>query len=196
MKKILYTLLFLVVLASCKKEKEIVEFNIIQNEKTDRLDSLYTAHYKKGEFNGNVLIAENGNIIFQKSFGLANEVTKEKLNIETTFELASVSKQFTAMGIVQLQKEGKLSYDDLISKYIPELNSYEGITIKNLLLHTGGLPDYMGFLEKEGDKTKFATNESILSLFQELKPEKEFEPGEKFSIAIQDISYLPPLLRG
>lgn len=143
-----------------------------------------------------MLIAENGNIIFQKSFGLANEVTKEKLNIETTFELASVSKQFTAMGIVQLQKEGKLSYDDLISKYIPELNSYEGITIKNLLLHTGGLPDYMGFLEKEGDKTKFATNESILSLFQELKPEKEFEPGEKFSIAIQDISYLPPLLRG
>ncbi len=181
MKIIFYALLTLTVLVSCKQEKEIPEFNIIHNKKTDRLDSLYTEHYKNGEFNGNVLIAENGNIIFQKSFGLANEETKEKLNTETTFELASVSKQFTAMGIVQLQKEGKLSYDDSISKYIPELKNYKGITIKNLLIHTGGLPDYMDLLEKEWDKTKFATNEGVIALFQELQPEKEFEPGEKFS---------------
>lgn len=180
MKKILFALTALTVISSCKQEKETAEFNIIHNEKTERLDSLYTEHYKKGEFNGNVLVAENGDIIFQKSFGLANEETKEKLNIETAFELASVSKQFTAMGIVQLQKEGKLSYEDPIIKYIPELTSYGGITVLNLLEHTGGLPDYMMIMEKNWDKTKFATNESVIKLFQEIQPEKEFEPGEKF----------------
>lgn len=166
---------------SCQKPKEGQEFNTITNEKTNQLDSLYTEHYHKGEFNGNVLVAEKGNIIFQKSYGLANEETKNELNIKTAFELASVSKQFTAMGIVQLQKEGKLSYDDLISKYIPELEDYEGITIRNLLTHTGGLPDYMRIAEENWDKTKIATNDSVIKLFQELQPEKEFEAGEKFS---------------
>jgi CubicO group peptidase (beta-lactamase class C family) len=58
------------------------------------------------EFNGNVLVAEKGKVIYEKSFGLANEKTKQKLDKNTVFELASVSKQFTAMGIVQLEKEG------------------------------------------------------------------------------------------
>ncbi len=179
-KKILFVLIALTVMTSCKQEKETTKFNIINNKKTERLDSLYIEHYKKGEFNGNVLVAENGDVIFQKSFGLANEETKEELNIETAFELASVTKQFTAMGIVQLQKDGKLSYDDSISKYIPELSNYEGITVLNLLEHTGGLPDYMTIMEKNWDKSKFATNESVIKLFQELQPEKDFEPGEKF----------------
>lgn len=84
------------------------------------------------------------------------------------------------MGIVQLQKEGKLSYKDPISNFIPELDNYEGVTIKNLLTHTGGLPDYMYLLDQEWDKTKFATNESVIQLFKELQPEKEFEPGKDF----------------
>jgi len=180
MKKYLFTLSAFAMLASCSPKKKTVVFQVIQNEKTEKLDSLYAEHYRKGEFNGNVLVAENGKIIFQESYGLANEETKEPLNIETAFELASVSKQFTAMGIVQLQKEGKLSYSDVISKYIPELSNYEAITIRNLLGHTGGLPDYMMIMEKNWDKTKFATNESVIKLFQELQPEIDFEPGEKF----------------
>src|SRR5690554_3982070 len=75
---------------SCQKKGETT-FDIVHNEKTEKLDSLYTEHYKNGEFNGNVLVAEEGNIIFQKSYGLANEETNEELNIETAFELASVS---------------------------------------------------------------------------------------------------------
>lgn len=182
MKKILIALIILMVVNACqsKKEKKKNEFQIVENEKTKRLDSLYTEHYNKGEFNGNVLVAENGKIIFQKSYGLANEQTKEKLNTETAFELASVSKQFTAMGIVQLQKEGKLSYDDLISIYIPELKSYPGITIRNLLEHTGGLPSYTRVMKEHWDKTKIATNEDVIKMFQRLQPKKYFEPGEKF----------------
>ncbi|WP_343604353.1 serine hydrolase domain-containing protein [Fluviicola sp.] len=155
---------------------------VAQTNRTNQIDSLFNRLYASGEFNGNVLIAEHGNVIYEKSFGLANEETNEKLNLETVFELASVSKQFTAMGIVQLQKEGKLSYNDPISKYIPELKKYENITIQNLLIHTGGLPDYMQLMmEEKGDKTNSVTNEDVITFFQKSHPEKEFESGEKFS---------------
>jgi CubicO group peptidase (beta-lactamase class C family) len=145
MKKISILLTALSLILACKSEKNTqkaaLEYKVVENEKTKRLDSLYTSHFKRNEFNGNILVAEGGKIIFQNSYGIANEKTNEKLNIKTSFELASVSKQFTAMGIVQLQKDGKLSYSDLISKYIPELKYYENVTIKNLLIHTGGLTD-------------------------------------------------------
>jgi len=185
MKKLHYIFLIFSILIACKgveeeQGKKENEFKIIQNEKSKRLDSLYTELHKYGEFNGNVLVAEGGNTIFQKSYGLANEETKEKLNVESVFELASVSKQFTAMGIVQLQKAGKLSYDDKVSIYIPELKNYVGITIKNLLTHTGGLPNYMSITEKNWDKSIFATNDGIIQLFEKLQPEKEFKPNEKW----------------
>src|SRR5690606_40357022 len=148
-------LLFLFIILS------VISANSQENKKTSELDSLYTELYQKGAFNGNVLVAENGNIIFQKSYGLANEETQEKLNSNTIFELASVSKQFTAMGIVQLQKEGKVTYNDEIRKYIPELQKYEGITIKNLLTHTAGLPDYMQLSSQYWDNSKIATTDDI-----------------------------------
>ena len=88
------------------------------------IDSLLTTFYNNGNLNGNVLIAERGQIIYNKSFGFSNESTKEKLNENSIFELASVSKQFTAMAIVILKEKGKLDYEDKISKYIPELSEY------------------------------------------------------------------------
>ncbi|WP_082113374.1 serine hydrolase domain-containing protein [Kordia jejudonensis] len=185
MKKISILLTVLFFIFACKDkentQKAAFEFKVEENDKSQKLDSVYSAHFERNEFNGNVLVAENGTIIFQKSYGIANEKTNQKLNIQTSFELASVSKQFTAMGIVQLQKEGKLSYDDPISKYIPELKHYSGVTVKNLLMHTGGLPDYMNIMEKNWDKSKIATNEDVIELFAKLKPEKEFEPNQKYS---------------
>ena len=151
-----------------------------QSSKAVRLDSLFTALQKRDAFNGNVLIADNGKVIFQKSYGIANEETKQPLNLETKFELASVSKQFTAMGIVLLEKQGKLKYDDKISKYIPQLDFYGDITIRNLLNHTGGLPDYMELFEEKWDQSKFATNQDIVNEFAKYKPTAAFQPGEKF----------------
>jgi len=170
-----HKILLLIILCSLSK---IVN---AQAGKIKQLDSLFTNLYLSGEFNGNVLVAEQGKVLYEKSFGLANEKTKKELNVETTFELASVSKQFTAMGIVLIQKEGKLSYNDPISKYIPELKNYEGVTIQNLLTHTGGLPDYMDLMMAEkGDKTNSITNKDVINFFQKFQPKKEFEPGEKF----------------
>ncbi len=149
------------------------------DEKAKRLDSLYSGLHAANSFNGNVLIAEKGKVIFEKSYGLANEKTGAKLNANTIFELASVSKQFTAMAIVLLKKQGKLSYEDDMTKYVPELADYKGITIRNLLTHTGGLPDYIDITDTNWDKNKIATNIDILNLFKDLKPKKVFEPNEK-----------------
>lgn len=149
-------------------------------DKIRLLDSLFSSLYQKEKFNGNVLIAEQGKPIFEKSYGIAEEKTKRPLNVESVFELASVSKQFTAMGIVLLHKKGKLNYDDKISKYIPELAFYEGITVRNLLNHTSGLPDYMELFEEKWDSNQFATNEDIIKLFAKYQPKLEFSPNEKF----------------
>jgi len=151
----------------------------IAQTKTEKLDSLFMAVEKDSSFNGNVLIAEKGKVIYERSVGYADFKTKEKLKSNSVFELASVTKQFTAMGIVLLQKQGKLSYDDPISKYLPELSMYNDITIKNLLIHTGGLPDYMEMMSQEENNADFATNQTIIDLFVKLKPAVLFKPDEK-----------------
>jgi CubicO group peptidase (beta-lactamase class C family) len=148
-----------------------------QQDKVQKIDSFLTSFYNNGNLNGNVLIAEKGKVIYKKSFGYSNETTKEKLKDNSIFELASVSKQFTAMAIVILKEKGKLSYEDKISKYIPELSNYADITIRNLLNHTGGLPDYMVIMDSVFDKNKIATNKDIISTFAKIKPQVLFEPN-------------------
>lgn len=152
-----------------------------QNEKVRLLDSVYQALYTSGSFNGNVLIAEKGKVIFKKSYGFADAVTQEKLNPQSIFELASVSKQFTAMGIILLKKRGALNYDDPISKYIPELAFYDGVTIRNLLTHTSGVPDYLyvDLFREKWDKTQIAINEDVIKEFAKYKPALDFQPNEK-----------------
>lgn len=165
-----------------------------QTREAKLLDSILTSEYNKKQFNGNVLIADKGKVIFEKSYGLANIETQEKLNTNSIFELASVSKQFTAMGIVLLHKQGKLQYDDPISKYIPELSFYPEITIRNLLVHTSGLPDYMELFDKKWDKTKFATNQDIVNEFAKYKPELEFTPGKKYEYSNTGYAFLATII--
>lgn len=148
--------------------------------KVQKIDSLLNSLYEKEKINGNVLIAEKGKVIYRHSFGNANETTKEKLDSTSIFELASCSKQFTAMAIMILKEKGKLNLNDNITKYIPELSNYNNITIKNLLNHTGGLPDYMDFMDTLFDKSKIATNKDIVSLFAKYQPKILFEPNIKY----------------
>lgn len=154
--------------------------SIFGQDRIKKLDSLLTAMHSAENLNGNILIAENGKIIYKKSFGYANEDTKQKLNENSIFELASCSKQFTAMGIMILKEKGKLKLEDNISKYIPELSNYKNITIKNLLNHTGGLPDYMNLLDSLFDKSRIATNKDIITLFSKIQPKILFEPNTKY----------------
>ena len=145
-----------------------------------RIDSLLNSLYADQKINGNVLIAEKGKVIYKHSFGNANEEKKQKLDENSVFELASVSKQFTAMAIMILKEKKLLSLDDDFTTYIPELSNYKGITIRNLLNHTSGLPDYEEIMDTLFDKTKIATNKDIISLFATHNPKIFFEPNTKW----------------
>lgn len=145
-----------------------------------KIDSLLNSVYSNKKINGNFLIAEKGKVIYSKSFGYANEETKEKLIENSVFELASCSKQFTAMAIMILKEKGTLNLDDNITKFIPSLSNYKGITIRNLLNHTGGLPDYMELMDSLFDKSKIATNKDIIAIFNKQNPKILFESNTKY----------------
>jgi CubicO group peptidase (beta-lactamase class C family)/outer membrane protein OmpA-like peptidoglycan-associated protein len=163
----------------------IIHLAFGQDKRVQKIDSVLKSLYSDGEINGTFLIAEKGNIIYNKSFGYANEKTKEKLNENSIFDLGSCSKAFTAMAIMILKEKGKLNLDDTISKFIPELSNYSNITIRNLLNHTSGLPDYMSdfsdsLYDKGFNKSKIATNKDIVSIFSKYQPKLLFEPNTKY----------------
>lgn len=144
-------------------------------------DSMFNSLHAEGQFSGNVLLAENGKVLYKKSFGLANQTTGARLDENSIFELASCSKQFTAMAIALLQHQGKLKAEDDFAKYIPELGFYKGITISNLIYHTSGLPDYMQLdsMWADWDEHKIATNKDVIERFVKYKPALDFETGTK-----------------
>lgn len=128
-------------------------------------------------FNGNVLVAQNGKIIYKGNFGYSNFLTKDGLNDSSVFELASVSKQFTAMGILLLKSRGLLELDDKVIKYIPELNLPD-ITIKHLLNHTSGLGDWLELINRYWDKSKICHNNDLIQLMAKYPPLPKFKPGD------------------
>ena len=151
----------------------IISNNTFSQQK--KLDSLFNA---QRDFSGVVLISENGKPVYQKAFGYREFESKTPLQTTDIFELASVSKQFTAMIIMMLKEKGKLNYDDSVSKYLQI--PYKGITIRNLLTHTSGLPDYQDIMDKYWDKSKVAGNPDCIEYLNKYAPPKHFEPGEKY----------------
>ncbi|MBK5278345.1 MAG: beta-lactamase family protein [Bacteroidia bacterium] len=170
--KLPLALLFLFILVGCSPKQDTrVEMTF-----EERIDSLFST---VPDFSGVVLVAEKGRPIYDKFFGYLNFESTGTLNAQSVFELASLSKQFTAMVIMMLKEEGKLTYDDYIEKYLLGL-PYKNITIRHLLTHTSGLPDYQKIMDENWDKTKVAGNEDILKYLKKYHPEKQFEPGEKY----------------
>jgi CubicO group peptidase (beta-lactamase class C family) len=158
-------------------------------DRVQKIDSLLMSLYNTGKINGNVLIAEKGKVIYSRSFGLANETTKEELNENSVFGLASVSKQFTAMAIVILKDQGKLNYDDKITKYLPELTAYDDISIRNLLNHTSGLIPNIDELKDTKEAKEYlatnldgnwVTNKDVVAFLSMYKPTLRFRPNEKW----------------
>ncbi len=133
---------------------------------------------KYKDFSGVLLIAENGNLIYHQAVGYREFAGKIPLQKSDIFELASVSKQFTAMIIMMLKEKNLLQYDDLLEKYIDV--PYKGITLRNLLTHTSGLPDYQEIMDKYWDKSRIAGNDDAIAYLNQYAPAKRFEPGEKY----------------
>jgi CubicO group peptidase (beta-lactamase class C family) len=150
-----------------------------QKDSSKLLDSYMRAQVEVNHFNGNVLVAKSGNVIYQKAFGYNNYNTKVLLDNNSVFELASVSKQFTAMGILMLIEKGKLSFTDTLRKFFPEL-PYSNVTIQNLLTHTSGLPDYIDTMDKKWDHKNIAFNNDMIQFLANEKIPENFKPGAKW----------------
>ncbi|MEQ1586615.1 MAG: serine hydrolase domain-containing protein [Cyclobacteriaceae bacterium] len=170
--KLLPFLVLVSLLSACTNQKPVSEHETLHNQ----IDSIMTA---VPDFSGVVLVASKGKPLYHKAFGYRNFETKVPLDTTDVFELASVSKQFTAMIIMMLKEEGKLNYNDPIEKYLPGL-PYSNITIRHLLTHTSGLPDYQAIMDQYWDKSKVAGNEDILIYLKKYQPPALFLPGKKY----------------
>ncbi len=114
-------------------------------------------------FYGGMLVAKNGNIIFEKYNGTSHYGGTDAISDTTSLHIASVTKTFTAMAVLKLWQDAKLNIDDEFSKYFPQFN-YAGVTIRNLLNHRSGLPNYTHYIEHIGwDVTKTVTNQDVLN---------------------------------
>lgn len=144
-----------------------------------RMDSLMQAHTTPTEPGVALLVMKDGKVLIQKGYGLADKQTKIGISTETNFRMASVSKQFTAMSIALLHKQGKLSFEDNLLKFFPEFNAKVGTKIKlrHLLTHTSGVWDYEDLIP--ATQQAQVLDADVLGLLQP-KDSMYFEPGAKF----------------
>jgi CubicO group peptidase (beta-lactamase class C family) len=133
-------------------------------------------------FSGSFLVAKNGVVVFAKTQGFFNTITqKDSLTSRSPFHIASVSKTFTAMAILQLMEKGLLKLDDDLSIYFDKF-PYPGTTIKMLLSHRSGLPNYVHYLDRLGwDKKKMVSNQDVLQSLYTMHPPLSFKTGTHFS---------------
>lgn len=163
------TLIFLLAsLTSCQENKKLETV----------LDNYVKAFVNQGFFSGSVLVAKDGKILLCKGYGMANYELDVPNTYQTKFKIASITKQFTAMAVLQLQEKGLLHINNTVSKYIPDYPHGDKFTIYNLLTHTAGIPDFTGFPEYKKEKLKPHTMEQMVAVFKN-KP-LDFKPGLKY----------------
>lgn len=144
------------------------------------LDLWFKTLYEEKKWNGGVLWAKDGNPIFLKTYGFANPESKKILTENTLFPLASVSKQFTAFGILVLHEKKSLDIDDRVAKYIIGF-PYKDVTVRHMLNQTSGIPDiYMELAESLKNKIPFLTNKHVVDLLIKENRKADRPPGETF----------------
>ena len=139
-------------------------------------------------FNGSILIAKDGEILYEKYSGKIDLRKKDSLTSATPMHIASTSKTFTAIAILRLVEENKLSLDDTLEKFFPNF-PYAGVTIKMLLSHRSGIPNYLYFMSKNkwgilpNNKwnRQYATNQDVVKMIYEKRPDPTGTPGTRFS---------------
>lgn len=149
-------------------------------QKLATLDSSLTLLHQRGMLNGTFLVAKEGKTVYKKAFGTVAANAIQSLTTASAFNLASVSKQFTSMMVMMLKEEGKLQYDDKLKQHLPDF-PYDTITIRHLLNHTHGLPEYFDLATQYNTTLDTLTNEGVLKLLKNHRPPLQFQPNSQFS---------------
>jgi len=145
-----------------------------------KIDELIKAHSNAQKFNGTVLVAKQGRIIFEKGYGFRNVRDSVVNNVNTIFQVGSITKQFTATIILKLAEQKRLSLDDKLAKYFPSFPKGDSITIKNLLTHSSGIYNYTENQEfMKSEAVNPASKSQMLALFE--NHPLNFQPGSKYS---------------
>lgn len=178
----------------------ILLISVYAQDKSARIDSLFHSLNTDGELSGAFLVVDSGKIISERYFGFEDADKKNKIKHLSRFELASVSKQFTAMAVMQLEEKGKLSFEDEINKYFPNLK-FNGVKIKNLLRNTSGISEFLAWDPSWIEKTKVNTNRDILKIVEDRIDTLLFAPGDQYfysntnwallALIVEQVSGLP-----
>ena len=166
----------------------LTTFAAHQDVRAQELDAILSKSVAPGQPGMAVLVKKAGTVLFQKGYGLTKLKGSAPITPETDFRLASVTKQFTAMAVMLLVRDGKLRYDSALTEVFPEFPEYgKTITIRHLLTHTAGLPDYedlMDRVEKSGGKRwspeHQIQDEEVLELLEE-ETRGKFAPGTSWA---------------
>lgn len=142
-----------------------------------QVDAYVKPYMDIGSFNGTVLIARNGKVLLSKGYGMANYELNVPNTPQTKFHLASISKTFTAAAIIMLQERGLLSFNDPLTKFIPDYQNGDKITVHHLLTNTSGIPNINNFPEYDAWSKFPHTPEDLIEKFKN-KP-LDFEPGRR-----------------
>ncbi len=143
------------------------------------LDSALSYLHDRALFNGVVLLAENGKVVYQKNYGITDIRNPQPLQVASSFNLASISKQFVCALVCLLQENGRLGFDDKVQKHLPEF-PYPDITVRQLMNHTSGVTEYFDLCVRYTGALDTIDNQAIMQLFAEIKPPLDFAPGEKW----------------
>ena len=145
----------------------------------ERLDSVMTSHYSPSAPGAALLVAKEGNILYDKGVGIADMETGEKIDGNTAFNIASISKQFTAIGALKMQEMGLINLEHSVARYFPEMESdqWKKVRLRHLLSHSSGVPDARP--RDDRNFMLFATDEQSVSYMTALK-DFHFEPGTSY----------------
>jgi CubicO group peptidase (beta-lactamase class C family) len=151
---------------------------LLTQTKAEKIEALMQKYMEYGQFNGSVLVAEKGQVILKKGYGLANFEWDIPNDASTKFRLGSVTKQFTAMLIMQQVEKGKIGLDDPIGKYLPDYPkpAADKVVVRQLLNHTSGIFNYTDIRDTRSDRSPHTVDE-IVAIFS-TRP-LEFEPGTR-----------------
>lgn len=143
------------------------------------LDSAFAYLHNHALFNGVVLLAEKGKIVYQKNYGITDIRKPQQLQQSSSFNLASISKQFVCAMLCLLQESGQLGFDDKVQKHLPEF-PYPNISIRQLMNHTSGITEYFDLCSRYTGALDTIDNQAVMQLYTTLKPPLDFAPGEKW----------------
>jgi CubicO group peptidase (beta-lactamase class C family) len=183
MLSLLLTLAVVPLLSSCDRDNEAQapEASTPKSDIDARSQQVLDSHVKADEPGCSAAVAIDGRVTWTGFRGMANMATHTKINADTMFDIASVSKQFTATAILLLANDGKLSLTDPISHQLPELPAWAAtVTVADLMHQVSGIPDYVGLLHAAGYQLSDHTTQAQAVKALTAVPELEFTPGSRF----------------